>query len=68
MVGVSIDKRILMLLSWGRIFLLPENIEKREISNAEVGDCLGNCVGYSDLDFLHDRIPFDGVKASRLAR
>jgi hypothetical protein len=56
-----------MLLSWGRIFVLSVNNEKRESSNAEVVDCHGNCVGHSDLDFLQDGIHFDGVTASRLA-
>jgi hypothetical protein len=59
---------IVMLLSWGRIFVLSVHIEKREISNAEVVDSHCNCVGHSDLDFLQDSIHFDGVTASRFAR
>jgi hypothetical protein len=65
--GVSIDKRSLMLLSWGRIVVISVNIEKRGISNAEVVDCHGNCVGHSDLDFMQGGNHFDGVMASRLA-
>jgi hypothetical protein len=52
-----------MLLSWGRLFVLSVNIEKREISNGKMVNCPGHYVGHSDIDFLQNGIHFDGVAA-----
>lgn len=64
---ILIDKGVSILLSWNCILVHSVNTEESEISNAEVVDCHGLCVSYSDLDVLQDSVHYRGVTASCLA-